>query len=106
VIARLDVGERRGDARHVNNPGAEALEASLHGAEAGYPFLVILDPAGKTIVNSFLPSGRPPQGDNIGYPETEAEIDWFMKMLRQGAPAMTSGEANTIQNWLEKRGSR
>src|ERR1035437_403854 len=104
VIANLDVGEKPSDKRHANSPGAEALESSLGGATAGYPFIVFLDPTGKPIVNSFRPIMGSATGDNIGYPALPEEIDWFMKMLQQGAPALSHKEASTIQNWLQQRG--
>ena len=104
VIASLDVGEKPSDKRHANSPGAEALESSLGGATASYPFIVFLDPTGKPIVNSFRPVKGSATGDNIGYPALPEEIDWFMKMLQQGAPALSHKEASTIQNWLQQRG--
>lgn len=106
VVARFDVGERPSDKRHSNTPGAEALRASLDGANPGYPFLVILNPAGKVIVNSYRPvAGHNADAEtNIGYPATPAEIDWFMKMLHQSAPAVSSTEADTIRRWLQQRG--
>jgi thioredoxin-related protein len=104
VIVRLDVGERTGDKRHADTPGAVALRASLKGADAGYPFLVMLDPAGKPIVNSFCPSGCTPPGENIGYPATPGEIIWFTRMLQRGAPAISAREIDTVQNWLNRHG--
>jgi thiol-disulfide isomerase/thioredoxin len=106
VTARLDVGEKPGDKLHADSPGAEALRASLNGAEAGYPFLVMLDPAGKPIVNSFCPASLKcdPAGENIGYPATPPEIAWFMQMLRQAAPALSPKEADALQSWLSQRG--
>ena len=99
------VGEHPGDKRHSNTPGAEELRSSLHGAEAGYPFLVVLDPAGKAIVDSYRPvPGHANNGDNnIGYPATPAEIDWFMKMLHISAPSISSAEENVIRKWLQQR---
>lgn len=106
VTARLDVGEHPDDKRHSNSPGAEALRASLNGADAGYPFLVMLDPAGKPIVNSFCPVSLKcdPSGENIGYPATPPEIAWFMQMLHQAAPALAPKDATTLQGWLAQHG--
>lgn len=106
VVARFDVGERPGDKRHADTPGAVALRASLDGANAGYPFLVITNPAGKVIVNSYRPvPGKKPGGDtNVGYPATHEEIDWFMQMLHQSAPGISPAEADTIRHWLQQRG--
>ena len=102
VDARLDVGEHPNDPHHSNSPGAEALRASLKGADAGYPFLVMLDAQGHPIVNSFCPSGCTPPGENIGYPATPGEIAWFMKMLHQAAPAISAPEAKTVEAWLDQ----
>lgn len=106
VVARFDVGERPDDKRHADTPGAEALRASLDGATAGYPFLVIENPTGKVLVNSYRPvPGKKPGGEtNIGYPALPVEIDWFMQMLRQSAPAISPAEADTIHHWLQQRG--
>jgi thiol-disulfide isomerase/thioredoxin len=104
VTARLDVGERPDDKRHSNSPGAEAFRSSLHGADAGYPFIVMLNSTGKVIVNSYRPVKGNGKGENIGYPALPVEIDWFMKMLQQAAPAFSSQETKTIQTWLQQRG--
>ncbi len=104
TVARLDVGEKKSDPHHANTPGADTLESSLGGSEAGYPFIVFLDPAGKPFVNSFRPVKGHATGDNIGYPALPEEIDWFMQMLHEGAPAMSSKEAVVIQKWLQARG--
>jgi thiol-disulfide isomerase/thioredoxin len=105
VIARFDVGEHPGDPRHADTPGAVALRASLDGPDPGYPFLVILDPAGKTIVNSYRPvKGKAPGADtNIGYPALPVEIDWFMEMLHQSAPSISPKDAATLRRWLQQK---
>jgi len=104
VIANLDVGEKPNDHRHANSPGAEKLEASLGGARAGYPFIVLLDPAGKPIVNSFRPVKGKATGDNIGYPALPEESDWYMTMLQRSTPALSTKEADVIRKWLQERG--
>ena len=102
VVARFDVGEKPNDPHHADTPGADALRASFKGAKAGYPFLVITDPAGKLIVNSFCPSGCTPAGENIGYPATPGEIAWFMTMLQRSAPSMSPENAATLRKWLDQ----
>jgi thiol:disulfide interchange protein len=99
VIASLDVQEHRNDERHANSPGGEALMATLGGAESGVPFITMLDPAGKPIVDSL----RPDKGgkSNIGYPAIPVEIDWFMHMLQQAAPTLTPADRATIKQWLD-----
>jgi thiol:disulfide interchange protein len=104
VIGRLDVGEKEKDTHHANTPGAVAYMASLKGADAGYPFIVFLDPTGKPIVNSIRPTSPNGTGENIGYPALPVEIDWFMKMMHQGAPGISSKEGSLIDKWLHQRG--
>jgi hypothetical protein len=103
VIANLDIGEKPNDKRHADSPGAAKLESSLGGEKAGYPFIVFLDPTGKSIVNSFRPVKGSATGDNIGYPALPEEIDWYMTMLQRGAPALSRNEASTIRTWLQQR---
>jgi len=99
VFADLNTGERPGDNRHPNIPGGQKLEASLGGRNAGYPYIVMLDPNGNLIASSIAPSvhGR---GGNIGYPASRDEIDWFMDMLKKADPALSTGESATVRNWL------
>lgn len=104
VVARFDVGEKPNDPRHSDTPGAEALRASLKGSEAGYPYIVVEDPSGRPIVNSFCPSGCTPAGENIGYPATSGEIAWFMTMLQHSAASLSPQSADIIRHWLQQRG--
>jgi thiol-disulfide isomerase/thioredoxin len=100
VVQRIDVGERPGDPRHSDTPGGVALRTAL-GAEGepGFPFIVMTDEDGKPIVNSY----RDGDADkNVGYPATRAEIDWYIKMLKQGAPALSQVDLAASQAWLQK----
>jgi thiol-disulfide isomerase/thioredoxin len=104
VTARFDVGEKPGDQRHADTPGAEFLRASLGGAAAGYPYILIANAQAETIVNSYRPVPGNKSGDNIGYPALPVEIDWFMKMLQKSTPSMSPDEAATIKHWLDRHG--
>ncbi len=104
VIQTLDVGELPTDTKHHDTPGAVDLRASLGGATAGYPYLIMLSPAGHPIINS-LRDPSAPAGNNIGYPAIPAEIDWFMQMLRKAAPTLTPQETATIHAYLTAHGS-
>jgi thiol-disulfide isomerase/thioredoxin len=97
VIATLDVQEH--DGRHANSPGGEELMAALGGAGSGIPFLTMLTPGGKPIVDSLHPDrgGK----SNIGYPDLPVEIDWFMQMLDRAAPSLTPADRATIKRWLD-----
>jgi len=99
VYADLNTGDRPGDARHPNIPGGEKLQAEVGGAKSGYPYIVMLDAAGKPLVSSISPNG------NIGYPDAPSEIDWFMTMLAKGAPSLTPQETAAIRTWLKAHSS-
>jgi hypothetical protein len=104
-LTTLDVGEHPTDTRHHDTPGAVALRANLGGDTAGYPYLIMLDPTGKPIVNSLRPDPKTPGGNNIGYPAIPVEIDWFMHMLQKAAPQLTPQDTATIHTWLTAHGS-
>jgi thiol-disulfide isomerase/thioredoxin len=100
VVETLDVGEQPTDTKHHDTPGAVALRAQLGGATAGYPYLLMLDPAGHPIINSLRPDPATPGGINIGYPAVPVEIAWFMQMLQKSAPTLTPQETATLHAWL------
>lgn len=104
VYADLNTGERDGDTRHTNIPGGQKLQASLGGKDAGYPFIVMLDPSGQPIVDSIAPGDQGHPG-NIGYPAAPYEVDWFMEMLKKAAPSLTAQETETVRDWLTKHAS-
>lgn len=89
VLAHLTLGK---DASA--NPGAEDVRQK-YGGTGGVPFHAFLSPDGKLIVNA-----NAKDTGNIGYPYAPHEIAWFMEMLKQAAPKMTSGEARTIEQKL------
>lgn len=100
VVVRIDVGEKAGDTKHQNTPGGEQLRATLGAVgEPGFPFLVITDESGQPIVNSYA-QGK--TDANVGYPAAPEEIDWYVEMLKRGAPSLTPAELKTIHNWLKK----
>jgi len=104
VFADLAAGELPGDKRHANVPGAEKLQASLGGKEAGLPFIVMLHADGAPIANSLRPLANGGT-DNIGYPDAPYEIDWFMEMLKKAAPSLAAPETTTIRKWLKTHSS-
>jgi hypothetical protein len=104
VMDRLDVGEHPSDTKHADSPGGEALRTALGGQDAGYPYIVMLDPAGKPIADSFLPNKPRDGSGNIGYPALPVEVDWFMQMLQKAAPSLTAQDRATIHTWLTAHG--
>jgi thiol-disulfide isomerase/thioredoxin len=102
VPASVDVGEEARGHVERNAPGGEKLMVSLAGGHnEGYPLIVLLTPQGSPIVNSLI-NGH--HTKNIGYPHYPQEIAWFMSMLQQSTPSMTTAETKTIHEWLQKRG--
>jgi thiol-disulfide isomerase/thioredoxin len=104
VFGDLISGEREGDKRHANTPGAQKLEELLGGKDVGVPFIVLLDASGSPITNSLRPNGHG-NSDNIGYPDASYEIDWFMQMLKKAAPTLSAQDSATIRNWLTAHSS-
>jgi hypothetical protein len=65
--------------------------------------IVMTDASGKPIVNSYR-NGNPK--DNIGYPVLPQEIDWYIKMLKRGAPVFSAADLKATRTWLKKNGPR
>lgn len=101
VFTTMDTGEMPQDKKHANTPGGVAFENQVGGKGAGWPFLVILNAEGKPLVDSMRPDAKAPGGrTNIGYPVLPVEIDWFMTMMRRGAPSMSDRDRAALRAWL------
>lgn len=104
VFASMDTGEQASDRRHADTPGGVAFEDSVGGKGAGWPFLVMLDEHGKRIVDSNRPDPKEKTGKgNIGYPVAPEEVDWFVEMLRRGAPQISRQDVASVHAWLTAR---
>jgi hypothetical protein len=104
-VATIAVGEEVAGNASKNNPGSEDLLVKLggvHSGGTGVPFIFIIDPQGTIIATSERPVAGQKTGENIGYPTEPEEIDWFMKMTKKGAPALSEEEAHTIEDWLRR----
>lgn len=102
VMVHLDVGEAKGDKAHSNNPGGVEEMARLGGGGEGYPYVAMLDDEGNWIADSKMPQDNEP-GRNMGYPSGQAEIDWFMRMVKKAARDMPAADMKTVREWLEQR---
>ncbi len=105
VLATMAVGEEVAGDAHKNNPGSAELLVKLggvHSGSTGVPFIFVIDPQGNTIVTSERPVPGQKTGDNIGYPTEPEEIEWFMKMMKDGAPSLSEDEARAIEGWLRR----
>ncbi len=101
VFATMDSGEFANDTKHANTPGGPDFEAAIGGRDAGFPFMVILDASGKPIVDSNRPDPISKTGkSNIGYPALPEEVDWFVEMLRRGAPSLSEDDLSAVHTWL------
>ncbi|HLO67863.1 MAG TPA: thioredoxin family protein [Holophaga sp.] len=100
VIQWLTIKER-GEKKALDNPGAAELYAQwTGGVPSGIPFYGVLG-AGNTLKASSiraLEAGKGPE--NLGYPGAPAEIDQFLGMLKEGAPAFTAAEGEVLRRAL------
>ncbi len=99
TFLRLSVEERGALARR-DNPGAGTLMKQLGGTDGSLPYMAILTPQGKLVVNSLDAAAKPP-GGNIGYPVQPNEIAWFFTMLRQGAPRLQPAELKPMRRLMQ-----
>ena len=98
VLQRFDVGERPGDPKHTDTPGAVKLRTALGAAgEPGFPWIVITDEHGNPIVNSYRDGNT---NANVGYPAAPEEIDWYIDMLKRAAPSLSSADLAATRDWL------
>ena len=100
VVARLPVAEESGTDHKPTSPGADELAHRYGGVWGSIPFFVFLDSSGQLIINSNRPAKNKPEGENIGYPATAEEIEWFLNMLRKGAPSITGDDLLIIETVL------
>lgn len=106
VFATMITGERADDTKHANTPGGVDFENALGGKDKSFPWLVMLDEDGKPIVNSERPNPKAKGGkNNIGYPDSPEEIDWFLEMLRRGAPQLSQSDLARVHAWLTAHSS-
>lgn len=99
VVQRIDVGENPTDTKHADTPGGVALRTALGASgEPGFPFLIITDGNGRPIVNSYRDGDT---RNNIGYPAVPKEFDWYIEMLKRGAPGLSQADLNATRAWLQ-----
>jgi thiol-disulfide isomerase/thioredoxin len=77
--------------------GKELLARYRKSDDGGIPWIVILDPDAKPVVNSTGPKG------NIGFPVTDEEIAYFKTMLDKSTRTMTDDDRAMLIKSLEKK---
>jgi thioredoxin-related protein len=106
VIVHLNVFEEAGAHPKANTPGSEKVIAKYGGissiGEASLPYMVILDSEGKDIIDGHRPAAG--KRENIGFPAEKEEIEWFLQMLKTGAPALSQEEAQQVLSVLMQAG--
>jgi hypothetical protein len=68
-----------------------------HGGDRGVPAYSIVDPRGELLADSG------DVGQNVGFPNTDDEVDRYLKMLNTARPEMTDEEQLLLRNKLEAR---
>lgn len=107
VFASMDTGERPHDPSHSNTPGGVAFENSIGGQGAGWPFIVVLNASGHSLITSDRPDPSAKNGrTNIGYPVAPQEIDWFIQMISRGAPSISQYNLNRIRAYLQAQAAK
>lgn len=97
-IVHITVLESKPEKKPDENPGGLEFMEKLGGKDAGLPFMAIVNPAGKMLINS---SKSKTKMDNIGYPGSTEEIAHFIKMLEVGAPKIETSDRTEIEKWLK-----
>jgi thiol:disulfide interchange protein len=97
VVLNLTVRERD-EMKALEHPGADAAMDRWGGANAGLPFYVFLDAAGRKVADSnFMPDGG-----NIGFPATREEVGRFMTLIDRTAPRLRPADRATLLAYLQK----
>jgi thiol-disulfide isomerase/thioredoxin len=77
--------------------GGKEIKGRFPGSEkAGIPWFAVLDPGGKTLVDSSF------QGNNIGFPATDQEIATFGEFLKKGTKVLSETEVQKLLDSLKQ----
>lgn len=97
VITHLTVAEND-TIKHPNTPGAQELMDRFYGAGLGIPYWLIFDKDGNMVADSKIrtPDQAEAQGDNIGCPASEAEVDAFIVKLKKTS-VLSNDQAEAIR---------
>jgi hypothetical protein len=82
VLVRIDMDEMI---------GAKAIADAYVDGYSAIPWMVILDPSGELIVDSFAENGR-----NIGFPVKDWAIEHLGAMIRTAAERITPAEIDVL----------
>jgi hypothetical protein len=94
-FVNLKVDLENADFQNISN-GFALLLRLRKGKYDGVPWIAILEPDGKIVATSDLPSGK-----NAGFSESPEGIRDFMQMLRKGIKRTTPAQLARIEDKLE-----
>jgi thioredoxin-related protein len=102
VIRHLTVYESDAN-KALENPGAMALLTQYKGDDQGIPYWLIFDKNGQLLADSKLrpEGGGLETGDNTGCPANEAEVAYFVKVLKQTS-SLKAAELALIEKRFRK----
>jgi len=107
IIAKVSFGEAAAGHPDLDNPGSDDLITKYGGLPPGggqvaLPFIAVVDPKGKLIVNSKVPGQNHAKGADADFATDPEETRLFLSMLKKGAPALTDDETRKIQEALRQ----
>ena len=97
VLVNLVVKESD-DKKGLEHPGGQAAMDKWGGAKTGLPYYVFLDASGAKLADS----NAMPDGTNIGFPATPAELESFVGLMDKTAPSLLPAERQAIVDYLKK----
>jgi thioredoxin-related protein len=95
IITHLTIDESEGN-KHLENPGAKALNEKWGGKDQGIPFWVIMDKDGKILADSQREPGK-----NVGCPATAEEVAHFINVLKKTS-SINDKEIAAVQERFRK----
>ena len=93
VVQDLDIMEH--EKNEWENPGGRALYKKYKGPNS-VPFFAVLDAKGSKLGDSVY------NGQNMGMPSEASDVQFFLKMLKRTAPALTARELTTLKAGLQR----
>jgi thiol-disulfide isomerase/thioredoxin len=113
VTVHIDVQEQP-EQKNLENAGGMEYMTKWKGAEAGLPFLVIINPKGELLGSSLFPSKvKGPDGKemetmaNTGHPWSDDEIAVYVKLLEKTVTHSSKSDiANLKSNMMAQEGRK
>ena len=105
VITHLDVDETEAE-KNLENPGADAVRIKYGASkDDGLPVWFILDKKGNVLDDSKYKTniGKSKAGDNIGCPNSEQEVTYFIALLKKTSKLSATDETIIRSLFQEKK---